>query len=669
MVGGPFDSSFAGAAWIFPRGTNANAPYQQQGPKLQGTGGVGPAEQGSSVAISADGNTVIVGGPFDNAGIGAAWVFTRSNGVWSQQGSKLVGGSVSGIAGMGTSVALSADGNTAAIGGPLDSSLTGAVWIFTRSGGVWTQQGGKLTGSDVAGASNFGSAVSLSGDGNTLIVGGPSDANNAGATWAFTRSGSSWSQQGSKLVGSGGVTAGQGTAVAVSGDGNTLLTGGPGDSNGGAWAFVRNGSAWTQQGAEFAGGPLNNSTTASLGDSNPGWVALSGDGNTALVGASAPGYNQNAYVFTRSGGVWTRQSNPLEIFFSGFLSKVPQRASVAISSDGATAALGGPDMQFGVGGALVFAAPPPPGVPSVGTVTPASGSGYSQTFTFTFSNTAGAAKLTVLNILINNVLDGRQACYMAYENVNTTIGGLDLVDNAGNAAGPYGQVFIFNTPSPNYHGAVQNAQCAITSAGSTVSTNGNTLTLTLAISFSPSFAGNKAIYLAARQGTANSGWQAMGTWNVPGPVTTGPSVTGMSPASSTGPTQTYTFMFSDTNGWQDIGVANVLVNHDLDGRQACYLAYTPAGANTGMLNLLVDNPANAGGPSTSMVLPGSGTLSNSQCTVSATGATVSGAGNTLTLTLPITFNHSFAGANIFYLAARNNTLNSGWQTVGTVSVP
>jgi hypothetical protein len=70
----------------------AKAQFTQQGPKLVGSDAVGPAAaQGYSVALSGDGNTAIVGGVNDNAGIGAAWVFIRNNGVWSQQGSKLVG--------------------------------------------------------------------------------------------------------------------------------------------------------------------------------------------------------------------------------------------------------------------------------------------------------------------------------------------------------------------------------------------------------------------------------------------------------------------------------------------------------------------------------------------------------------------------------------------------
>jgi hypothetical protein len=98
----------------------ASAQFTQQGPKLVGTGAVPMAlvQQGSSVAVSADGTTAIVGGPLDNNNVGAAWVYTRSNGVWTQQGSKLVG--TGGGGQQGTSVALSADGNTAIMTGTVE---------------------------------------------------------------------------------------------------------------------------------------------------------------------------------------------------------------------------------------------------------------------------------------------------------------------------------------------------------------------------------------------------------------------------------------------------------------------------------------------------------------------------------------------------------------------
>src|SRR6266566_7555663 len=111
-------------------------------PKLVGTGAVGTGNQGMSVALSADGNTAIVGGPGANNAdrdrppsggpAGAAWVFTRSGGVWRQQ-AKLVGTTSEyggGLWSQGASVAVSADGNTAIVGGPSDNRTTGAAWVF-----------------------------------------------------------------------------------------------------------------------------------------------------------------------------------------------------------------------------------------------------------------------------------------------------------------------------------------------------------------------------------------------------------------------------------------------------------------------------------------------------------------------------------------------------------
>jgi hypothetical protein len=190
----------------------ALAQFSQQGPKLVGTGAVGNAAQGQSVALSANGNTAIVGGALDNPaagaffGTGAAWVYVRSDGFWFQQGSKLVGiGAVGVIARQGQAVALSADGNTAIVGGSIDNAQVGAAWVYVRSGGVWTQQGSKLVGTGAVGLSGQGLSVALSGDGNTAMVGGFGDNSATGAAWVFTRSGGVWTQQGSKLVGTGAV--------------------------------------------------------------------------------------------------------------------------------------------------------------------------------------------------------------------------------------------------------------------------------------------------------------------------------------------------------------------------------------------------------------------------------------------------------------------------------
>jgi hypothetical protein len=339
IVGGGMDNSGIGAAWIYTRNGGV---WSQQGSKLVGNDFVGVTiYQGASVALSADGNTAIVGGPEDDR-IGAAWVYIRSGATWTQQGPKLVG---AGGAGFGRSVALSADGNTALIGGPGDNNGIGAAWVFIRNNGVWTQQGNKLTANDAAGQSYIyeGTSVALSADGNTAIVGGYNDNSGAGAAWVFIRSNGGWTQQGPKLVGAGaiGTQVYQGTSVALSADGNTAIVGGYGDNYqaGASWVFARSSGVWTQQGNKLVGSGAVG-TQVYQGTS----VALSGDGNTAIVGG--PGDNKAAantgaaWVFIRSGAVWSQQGS--QVVGTGALGYASQGESIALSADGKTAIVGGP---------------------------------------------------------------------------------------------------------------------------------------------------------------------------------------------------------------------------------------------------------------------------------------------------------------------------------------
>ena len=160
--------------------------FTQQGPKIIGSGGDASSFQGCSVAISSDGNTAVAGGYFENNDAGAVWVFTRSGGVWTQQGPKLVGtGAMGSFVYQGYSVALSADGNTIIEGAYEDNGNAGAVGIFNRSGDVWTQQGTKHIGTGTVGISNQGYSVAISSNGGTAIVGGPTDNGNNGAAWVY----------------------------------------------------------------------------------------------------------------------------------------------------------------------------------------------------------------------------------------------------------------------------------------------------------------------------------------------------------------------------------------------------------------------------------------------------------------------------------------------------
>jgi hypothetical protein len=255
---------------------------------------------GGTLALSADGNTFIQGSFSANAGAGAVWIYSNSSGTWGQQAQLAVSDAI-GLAGIGYSVALSADGNTAIVGGLNDNNRIGAAWVFTRSGGAWTEQA-KLLGSGVTGTlAEQGSAVALSADGNTALVGGMLDNNEMGAVWVFTRSGGQWTQQGSKLVGTGasGTTAGQGWAVSLSANGNIAFVGGPDDGSLGAvWVFARTGGVWTQMGNKLVPNDVSSPNNVNAG--TVGWsVALSADGGTAVFGDPGDDANRgSAWVYT-----------------------------------------------------------------------------------------------------------------------------------------------------------------------------------------------------------------------------------------------------------------------------------------------------------------------------------------------------------------------------------
>ena len=305
-----------------------------------------------------------------------------------------------------------------------------------------------------------------------------------------------------------------------------------------------------------------------------------------------------------------------------------------------------------------------PGALSVVSASPASGNAAGpQSFTFQFSDPAGYQKLDVVDVLINNFLDGRHACYLAY---SVTASTLFLVDDAGEAGGPFaGSVALGSRGT-----TIQNSQCAVNLTSATGS--GTTLTLTVAIAFKAGLAGNRIQYLSARDTSGgNTDWQAMGVWQAPPPPAGQIAVGGFTPARASalsGTAQTLTVMVSDTKGTGDLGVVNVLVNNFIDGRQSCYLAYGVA-ANT---LYLVDDLGDAGGPfAGGMVLNGAATgIQNGQCSVSATGSSMAASGNILTLTLNVTFKAGFTGNRIVWVASRDSKdgNNTDWQAVGTSTV-
>jgi hypothetical protein len=349
VIGAPQDNSAAGAVWVFVRN---GTTWSQQGTKLVGTGATGAARQGTSVAISADGNTIVSGGPGDNTNAGAVWVFRRNGTTWSQQGSKLVGTGALGAALQGTAVSIGARGQTLAAGGQGDDSYAGAVWIYTQNNGNWVQQGDKLVGSGATGKARQGASLALSADASTLLIGGYNDNSRLGAAWVFTENNGIWLQQNNKFTGSGsGSQALQGSSVAVSADGNTAIIGGPGDNSlaGSAWIFVRSGGVWSQEGSKLTG-------TSGVGSARQGsTTGLSADGNTAIVGGYGDNSNIGAYwAYKRTGTSWAQQGG--KITGSGATGAARQSIGLGLSATGTTAVSGGSMDASGKGAAWVFIA-------------------------------------------------------------------------------------------------------------------------------------------------------------------------------------------------------------------------------------------------------------------------------------------------------------------------
>lgn len=378
LIGGYTDGhrDDTGAAWVFTR--SAGVWTEQQKLSAPSTGRdreLGLAFFGMSVALSADGNTALVGAPSDNKNIGAAWLFTRSGGAWTER-QRLIAPTAGKDRWLpprnpqfGTSVALSADGSTALIGGYTERNFNGAAWVFNRAGTGWLERQ-KLTAPKSGpnrGISRpfFGYSVSLTSSGNTALIGGYRDDSFSGAAWVLTRSAGVFTVRQKLLAPSTGTQKRVGApafgfSAALSSDGNTALIGAPSDKPSGgngfgvgaAWVFRRAGRRFTQPHKLTA--PL-----AHIGAVVFGYrVALSGIGDTALVGVPNEGKYGASWAFARGNGSWPAD-HLLQPPASG--PDMPlgvdtlYGTDVAIDQDGRTALIGDLGDNMGLGAAWVFA--------------------------------------------------------------------------------------------------------------------------------------------------------------------------------------------------------------------------------------------------------------------------------------------------------------------------
>jgi hypothetical protein len=350
--------------------------------------GNGGTLEGHGVALSGDGSTLAVAAPYESSGAkgvhgnqndnsvfsaGAVYVFTRVNNAWSQQAYIKASNPGQGYR-FGNVVSLSQDGNTLAVSAHFEASAAkgingnqndksipqaGAVYVFTRSGGTWSQQAYiKASNTGEAGAGNqlgdgdqFGFSIGLSADGNTLAVGAIGEDGGAkgingdqndnsqpgsGAVYVYTRTGTAWSQQAYVKASNTDANDLFGYSVGLSADGNTLAASAYDEDSsareingvqdkgrrgsGAIYVFTRAGDKWAQTAYLKA-------SNAEAGDSLGYAIAISQDGNTIAGGAgdedcmiggiNPPGCDNDnktdtssgaAYVFVRSGSTWTQQA-------------------------------------------------------------------------------------------------------------------------------------------------------------------------------------------------------------------------------------------------------------------------------------------------------------------------------------------------------------------------
>ncbi len=305
VVGAPEENALgtaSGAAYVFVK--IDDAWYIQA--KILASDGAGGDRFGSSVAV--EGDTLVVGAYWADAPgyqSGAAYVFRRTGSLWTEE-AKITASD--GVAGDDFGVSVAVDGATVVVGANQEGELgaaAGAAYVFVNPGGGWTEQQ-KLTAGDGGASDQFGTSVAV--DGETVLVGAHTHSAHgsfAGAAYVFTRSAGVWSEQQELLP--TGLQPDDRFGFSVALEGDTSVVGAIYDGAGAAYVFVRSGVTWSQQ-------QRLSDRDGVVGDQFGRSVDISSD--TVVVGAifddhlggAGGGIDAgSAFVFTRSGTVWTQQ--------------------------------------------------------------------------------------------------------------------------------------------------------------------------------------------------------------------------------------------------------------------------------------------------------------------------------------------------------------------------
>ena len=329
-------------------------------------------EFGYAVAVSADGNTAVVGSPdktdsHGNTIAGIAYVFSNVSGSWTEVAQLNPTDSASNNL-FGFSLSMNTDGTSIIVGAANYNNATspsGNAYIYTAPAGGWlagynsnsntavnTNQIVELTGSDLIKGSQFGSSVGFSSDGTTAIVGATFSGTN-GEAYVFVKPAGGWASgtisQNAILVADNTNTS-FGSSVGASMNGSTIVVGAPKSPSGtnvtgSAYVFSKPLGGWS--GVTSYTSKLNNQTDPNAGDNFGSSVAITDAGTTVAVGSPFQGKNflnqGSAITFSNSGGIWTQGS---EIYAPDAATSDLSGYSVDISPNGSTLLIGAPNHQI-----------------------------------------------------------------------------------------------------------------------------------------------------------------------------------------------------------------------------------------------------------------------------------------------------------------------------------
>ncbi len=342
--------------------------------KLTATGGAGHDFLGASVAISADGSTIVAGAPHVNFNTGAVYVFTRPGATWAAEGQAATltvsAGSVGDM--FGRSVAISGDGSTIVAGAPIANTDVGAGYVFAK-GAAWGDSSSPTATlgpasilNDPDPATDLGWSSAISNDGSTIVLGASGvsfngDMGGQGGAYVYVRPGASWSSGNDTarlLASDGGVHDMLGTSVAISSDGSTIAAGAPSTAKPGA-VYVFNKPAM----GGWASGPQSAKLAASDGtnaDNLGSSMVISADGSTVVAGAfsatvSGDSHRGATYVFDKPAGGWSgNEAETTKLIAADGAANDQLGNSVASSTDGTEVVTTATGASSGKGAAYVF---------------------------------------------------------------------------------------------------------------------------------------------------------------------------------------------------------------------------------------------------------------------------------------------------------------------------